>query len=49
MTDAELKEHFDNHEELLVGIKKSKMYRNKILVETWKKEFSSDDFKLIVE
>jgi hypothetical protein len=43
------KTYFDNHEELLIGIKKSKMYRNKILVETWKKEFSSEDFKLIVE
>jgi len=42
------KTYFNTHKDLLVGIKNSKINRNKILFETWKKEFSKDDIKLII-
>lgn len=41
------KTYFNSHEDLLIGIKNSKINRNKVLFETWKKEFSSEDMKLI--
>jgi hypothetical protein len=41
------KTYFKSNEELLIGIKNSKINRNKVLFETWKKEFSSEDIKLI--
>jgi hypothetical protein len=43
------KTHFNTTEELLLGIKKSKIHRNKTLVETWKKEFSNEELELILE
>jgi len=42
------KTYFKTHEDLLKGIKNSKIKRNRDLFETWKKEFSSEDIKLIV-
>ena len=33
----------------ILGIKKSKIHRNKTLVETWKKEFSNEELELILE
>jgi hypothetical protein len=42
------KTYFKTYEDLLIGIKNSKINRNKILFETWKKEFSSDEIKLII-
>jgi hypothetical protein len=43
------KTYFNTNEELLLGIKMSKIHRNKTLFETWKKEFSNEEMKKIIE
>lgn len=40
--------HFNSEDELINGIKRAQILRNKTLVETWKREFTKDEFNFIV-
>jgi hypothetical protein len=42
------KKYFNNKKELIEGIRKAQILRNKNLFEKWKKEFSSDELKEII-
>jgi hypothetical protein len=42
------KKYFNNKKELIEGIRKAQILRNKDLFEKWKKEFNSDELKEII-
>lgn len=40
--------HFNNKLELMNGIRQAQIFRNKQLVESWKNEFTNDEYQLII-
>jgi len=42
------KSYFNSKSELIQGIKKAKIFRNKQLAESWKNEFTNEEYQLII-